>query len=129
MRSELRAPSFSFVLPKGSMWNVFSALVAECHAARIVLGREAPADPHDPFWLAGTWLEIGVETERGNYAVSIAGGTIDQGLRVLTEAKAFARGHVESHDRPALKGTLILISLLDVHVMLENPGHRVCCTQ
>jgi hypothetical protein len=67
----------------------------QCHAARIVLGREGPADPHDPFWLAGTWLEIGVETERGNYAVSIAADTIDQGLRVLTEAKAFARGHVE----------------------------------
>ena len=127
MRSELRARLL--VRPPGkSMWNVFSARCSATPRGSCSV-REAPADPHDPFWLAGTWLEIGVETERGNYAVSIARRHDRSRPSSPDRGEGFRPRPCREHDRPALKVQLILISLLDVHVMLENPGHRVCCTQ
>jgi hypothetical protein len=66
----------------------------QCHAARVLLGEESPIAPSDPFSLPGSWLEIDVESELGNYAISIAADSIPHGLRVLAEAEAFARDHV-----------------------------------
>jgi hypothetical protein len=65
----------------------------QCHAARVALGQESPIQPNDPFTLPGSWLEIEVESEVGNYAITIAADSIPHGLSVLAEAQGFARDH------------------------------------
>jgi hypothetical protein len=65
----------------------------QCHAAKVVLGEVPRIEPSDPFSLPGSWLEIEVVSEVGNYAISIAADSIPRGLHVLGEARAFARDH------------------------------------
>ena len=68
----------------------------QCHEARVLLGREGPVDPQDPFWLADSFLEIDVQPELGNYVVSIKADSIAAGVRVLARAEAFARNHARA---------------------------------
>jgi hypothetical protein len=68
----------------------------QCHAARMLLGRESPVDSQDPFWLADSFLEIDVQAEHGNFVVSIKAGSVAEGVRVLARADAFARNHARA---------------------------------
>jgi hypothetical protein len=65
----------------------------QCHSARVLLGREGPVSPQDPFWLADGYLEIDVQSEHGNYVVSIKADSVARGVQVLARADAFARNH------------------------------------
>jgi hypothetical protein len=68
--------------------------ILQCHNARSVLGRVDRAKfPDDPFWLDGAWLEIGVEPEAGNLAVSVAADDIPRNLTILERSRAFAAAH------------------------------------
>ena len=70
----------------------------QCHAARILLGRARPIDPNDPFSLPGSWLQIDIQSESGNYLVSILADSVSEGVDVLARARAFARDHGLSVD-------------------------------
>src|SRR5579863_5996332 len=44
--------------------------VLQCHGARGVLGRLYPSQvPDDPYWLPGTWVDIDLVHEAGNFVV------------------------------------------------------------
>jgi hypothetical protein len=62
-----------------------------CHQARRVLGRKGEVEfPNDPYWLPGDWVNISVESEGGNFIVSITGRDITQANQILSKATAFA---------------------------------------
>jgi hypothetical protein len=68
--------------------------ILQCHSARSVLGQlDRSRFPNDPFWLDGTWLEIGVEAETGNLSVSVAADDIPRNLAILERSRAFAAAH------------------------------------
>lgn len=62
----------------------------QCHTARVALGREAPVDPNDPFGHPGSWLDIDVQSESGNYPVSVSADSVAAGVQLLERAQAFA---------------------------------------
>lgn len=68
----------------------------QCHSARVLLGREGPIGPQDPFGLADSFLEIDVQAEHGNYLVSIKADSVAAGMQVLARADAFARNHARA---------------------------------
>jgi hypothetical protein len=64
-----------------------------CHQSRRVLGRNGEAEfPNDPYWLPGDWVNISVESEGGNFIVSVKGQDITQANQILSRATAFASG-------------------------------------
>jgi len=68
--------------------------VLQCHSARQLLGQsDRPELANDPYWLPGSWLEIRVTPEDGNYAVTLEANTIDKSLKVYARAVAYADAH------------------------------------
>jgi len=62
-----------------------------CHQARRVLGRSGEVEvTPDPYWLAGSWLNITVESESGNFVVSVRGADNKTANEILSRATAFA---------------------------------------
>jgi hypothetical protein len=68
--------------------------ILQCDSARQLLGRvDRVALPDDPYWLPGSWVDIRVTPEDGNYAVSIEANTITKSLQVYARAVAYADAH------------------------------------
>jgi hypothetical protein len=64
--------------------------ILQCHSAQVWLGRQANVAA-DPFWLPGTWLNIDVKPEKGNYAVTLEADTLRDNLKVAAQAVAFGK--------------------------------------
>jgi len=62
----------------------------QCHSAQVLLGEQA-ALAADPFWLAGSWLNIDVKPESGNYVITLEADTVAANLKVAAQAKEFAK--------------------------------------
>jgi len=74
--------------------------ILQCHSAHTLLGQvDASQWPDDPFWLAGTWITIEVQSEAGNYAVTLEADNDRDNLTLAAHAKAFARGRL-AHGGP-----------------------------
>jgi hypothetical protein len=68
--------------------------VLQCHGARGVLGRLDPSQvPDDPYWLPGTWVDIDLVHEAGNFVVTVQAGDIHKNLQLVARARAFALTH------------------------------------
>lgn len=68
--------------------------ILQCHSARQLLGQtNLPEVAKDPYSLPGTWLDIRVTPEDGNYAITIEADTIDKSLQVYARAVAYADAH------------------------------------
>jgi hypothetical protein len=65
--------------------------VLQCHSAQSLLGRldSSPAVP-DPFWLPGSWLDIDVKPDGGDFAILVEADTLSKNLALLARANAFA---------------------------------------
>jgi hypothetical protein len=75
--------------------------ILQCHSARAVLGRvDASKFPDDPYWLAGSWLDIDLVPESGNLSVTVQADDITKNLQVLARARAFA-AHTRLRSAPA----------------------------
>lgn len=62
-----------------------------CHQARRVLGRSGEVElDNDPYWLPRGWVSISVETEGGNFVLSLKGRDIKEANEILLLANAFA---------------------------------------
>ena len=69
--------------------------ILQCHSARTLLGQvDASQWPDDPFWLAGTWISIEVQSEAENYAVTLEADNDRDNLTLVAHAKAFANVRV-----------------------------------
>jgi hypothetical protein len=69
-----------------------------CHQARRVLGRGGEVElQDDPYWLPNSWLDIGVDSEAGNFVVSLRARNITEANELLSRAEAFA-AHAASSD-------------------------------
>jgi hypothetical protein len=76
--------------------------ILQCHSARAVLGKLDPSKfPGDPFWLAGSWLEVDLAPEAGNLAVTVQAQGVHENLEVLAHARTFATTHRSSASSPA----------------------------
>jgi hypothetical protein len=64
--------------------------ILQCHSAQVLLGQRANVAT-DPFWLPGTWLNIDVKPEHGNYAVTLEADTVRDNLKVAAHAMAFGK--------------------------------------
>jgi hypothetical protein len=62
----------------------------QCHSAQVLLGEQSKLAA-DPFWLPGTWLNIEVKPEHGNYAVTLEADTVADNLKLAAHAMAFAK--------------------------------------
>ncbi|HEY5239916.1 MAG TPA: hypothetical protein VIJ22_00560, partial [Polyangiaceae bacterium] len=60
----------------------------ECHESRVVLGMTPVA--HDPYALAGRWLDIEVESEKDGFVVDVGSDAIPTARDVLDRARQFA---------------------------------------
>jgi len=86
----------------GMTTNDLEALLL-CHQARRVLGRSGEIElTSDPYWLPQSWLNITVESESGNFLVSVRGPDNKTANEILSRAMAFAAS-APSFDNPALK--------------------------
>ena len=66
----------------------------QCHSAHMVLGRQQSSRiENDPFWLPGAWLDIALEPDGANCALTITAEGIDPNLQILRLARAFASAH------------------------------------
>jgi hypothetical protein len=66
------------------------ARILQCHSARAILGHlDRSRFPDDPFWLDGSWLDISLEPEAGNLAITVAADGVADNLLVLRRARAF----------------------------------------
>jgi hypothetical protein len=76
----------------------------QCHSARAVLGHlDRSRFPGDPFWLDGAWLEIDVQPETGNLAVSVAADDISKNLAILERARTFQRAQTFAAAQPSVR--------------------------
>jgi hypothetical protein len=68
------------------------ARALECHSARRMLGRvaAAPQQEHDPFWLPGKTVDIGVESTGKDFLVSVRSLDVADAGEIMARAKAFA---------------------------------------
>jgi hypothetical protein len=64
--------------------------ILQCHSAQVLLGEQGKVVA-DPFWLPGTWLNIDVKPEHGNYAVTLEADTVADNLKLAAHATAFAK--------------------------------------
>jgi hypothetical protein len=64
--------------------------ILQCHSAQVLLGQQGSLAT-DPFWLPGTWLNIEVAPESGNYAVTLEADSVADNLKVAAHAMAFAK--------------------------------------
>jgi hypothetical protein len=86
----------------GMTTNALEALLL-CHQARRLLGRSGEVElPSDPYWLPESWLDITVESEGGNFVVSVRGPDTKTANEILSRAMAFAAS-APSFDNSALK--------------------------
>jgi hypothetical protein len=70
------------------------ARMLRCHNLRVLDGEVDPSRiPNDPYGLPGTWLDIDVKLDAGNYLVTLAGDRFSDTLRILDRAKAYAAAH------------------------------------
>jgi hypothetical protein len=68
--------------------------ILQCHCARQLLGQsDRPELANDPYYLPGSWLEIRVTPEDGNFAVTLEADTIGKSLQVYHRAVAYADAH------------------------------------
>jgi hypothetical protein len=68
--------------------------ILQCHSARQLLGQsDRPELANDPYCLPGSWLEIRVTPEDGNFAVTLEADTIGKSLEVYHRAVAYADAH------------------------------------
>lgn len=70
------------------------ARTLRCHNASVFLGRvDASQLPDDPYWLPDSWVDIDVRAEAGMLVVTLVGDTVEQNIRLLRRATAFAAAH------------------------------------
>jgi hypothetical protein len=62
----------------------------ECHSARLTLG-ETQSTPDDPFWLAGSAVDIDVRPTSDGLVVGVAGYSPDDARAILEHAQSFAK--------------------------------------
>jgi hypothetical protein len=62
----------------------------ECHNARLTLG-ETQSMPDDPFWLAGSAVDIDVRPTSDGLLVGVAGYSPDDARAILEHAQSFAK--------------------------------------
>ena len=79
------------VLPPADMSANELTRVLQCHSARALLGQiDSPRIPGDPFWLPGSWLDIDVKADDGEFAILLRADTVSNNLELLARANAFA---------------------------------------
>jgi hypothetical protein len=63
----------------------------QCASARAALGRVDPgALPNDPYGLPGAWVDIDVNPEGDNFAVTLRADSVPHNILLLRRATAFA---------------------------------------
>ena len=60
----------------------------ECHQAHVLLGREKEL-PHDPYTLAGQWLDIDANSEGDGFTVAVQTDKFPTAKEVLDRAREF----------------------------------------
>jgi hypothetical protein len=84
--------------PFAGMTTTSLEALLNCHQARRLLGRTGEVElPNDPYYLPGNWVNISVDSEGGNFLVSIRGSDAKGANEILSRAKAFAAS-TESHE-------------------------------
>jgi len=79
------------------------ARIVQCHSARALLGEIDQAQlATDPFWLPNTWLDIDVKSHAGRFAISVGADNVENGLKVLARANAYADARSSGRSAPAL---------------------------
>ncbi len=72
-----------------------------CHQARRILGRSSEVElKNDPYYLPRSWVNISVDSEGGNFLVSIRGSDIKDANEIFSRAKAFAASGNHTSDGP-----------------------------
>jgi hypothetical protein len=61
----------------------------ECHQAAVTVGKTAAA-AEDPYVLAGSWLDLDVDSERGGFVVLVRSDSFEEAKAVLDRARRFA---------------------------------------
>jgi hypothetical protein len=61
---------------------------AECHQALVTMGR-AEELPSDPYFLAGTWLDIKARSDGDSFIVAVQVDALDKAKEVLERARRF----------------------------------------
>jgi hypothetical protein len=64
----------------------------QCHSARVLLGQAAGVQD-DPTSLPNSWVDIDVQAEHGNFAVTLTADSVRENLQVLRRATKYADEH------------------------------------
>lgn len=72
--------------------------VLQCHSARVLLGQIASQDPNDPYALPDQWVDIAVQPENGNFAITIHADSVRDNLAVYGRANHYADEHMLATD-------------------------------
>jgi len=79
--------------PEGTTLEQFTRDL-RCHNLRALSGEgDASRIPDDPYGLPGSWLDIDVKAQDGNFVVVLNGDTVADNLLILRRARAFAAAH------------------------------------
>jgi hypothetical protein len=79
--------------PNGLSANQMDRIL-QCHSAAVLLGRvSGTAVPNDPYWLPSSWVNIEVNPEGGNFAVTLTADSLRDNLRVFGRASLYADEH------------------------------------
>jgi hypothetical protein len=82
------------VQPPNGVTTAELTSLLRCHAARAVLTKgNASTFASDPFYLAGSWVDIDVREVQGSYAITIGAKSVHDGLEVVRNANGFALAH------------------------------------
>jgi len=60
----------------------------ECHQAAVTVGTTSAA-PEDPYVLAGSWLDLDVDSERGGFVVLVRSDSFEEAKAILERARRF----------------------------------------
>jgi hypothetical protein len=78
--------------PIATMSRESIARSLECHESRVVLGAAQPA-ADDPYAVAGTWLDIDVDSDKDGFVVQVGSDDLPTARDALERARRFAAAH------------------------------------